>query len=261
MAEPTKIPLSVAIITLNEEVLLPDCLKSVAFADEVVVVDSGSQDNTLALAQQHGARVFSEAWRGFGPQKQFAIDQCRNPWVLVLDADERVPPETADAIISLFANTLDYEAYSFPRVSFFAGRLIRYGGWGKDRVVRMFNKTTCSMSLRLVHESIEVQGAVGKLHHVIHHYTRQNLHQTLEKINHYSSLGAQELYKNRKKATIIKAVFNGSWAFIHNYFVRFGFLDRSPGLIIAVSEGMYTFFKYAKLVELYEQKSNQYATK
>lgn len=247
-------PLSVVIITLNEENMLPDGLRSVAFADEVVVVDSGSTDNTVALAQQHGARVIAEPWRGFGPQKQFAIDQCRNSWILVLDADERIPAETATEIISLLSNTTQFEAYSFPRVNFFAGRLIRHGSWGNDRVVRLFNKTTCKMSSRMVHESVEVKGPVGNAKNIIYHYTRQSLQQMLDKINQYSSIGAQELFRSGKKATVIKALLNGMWAFVHNYFIRLGFLDGSPGLIIAASEGMYTFFKYAKLAELHEQK-------
>jgi glycosyltransferase involved in cell wall biosynthesis len=247
-------PLSVAIITLNEENMLPDGLRSVAFADEVVVVDSGSTDNTVALAQQHGARVITEPWRGFGPQKQFAIDQCRNSWVLVLDADERIPAETATEIISLLSNTMQFDAYSFPRVNFFAGRLIRHGSWGNDRVVRLFNKTTCKMSSRMVHESVEVKGPVGNAKKIIYHYTRQSLQQMLDKINQYSSIGAQELFRSGKKATVIKALLNGMWAFVHNYFIRLGFIDGSAGLIIAASEGMYTFFKYAKLVELHEQK-------
>ena len=249
-----KIPLSVAIITLNEENMLPDALRSVAFADEMVVVDSGSTDNTVALAQKHGARVITEPWRGFGLQKQFAIDQCRNPWVLILDADERIPAETAAEMSVLLSNAMQFEAYRFPRVNYFAGRLIRHGSWGSDHVVRLFNKNTCKMSSRIVHESVEVMSPVGNAKNAILHYTRQSLQQTLDKINQYSSLGAQELFRNGRKASVIKALLNGMWAFISNYFIRLGFLDRSPGLIIAASEGMYTFFKYAKLMELHEQK-------
>lgn len=110
------------------------------------------------------------------------------------------------------------------------------------------------MSSRMVHESVEVKGPVGNAKNIIYHYTRQSLQQMLDKINQYSSIGAQELFRSGKKATVIKALLNGMWAFVHNYFIRLGFLDGSPGLIIAASEGMYTFFKYTKLVELHEQK-------
>ena len=140
-----KISLSVAIITKNEAENLPDCLKSVSFAGQIVVVDSGSTDETVKIASDFGCDVLVEPWRGFGPQKQFAIDQCRNPWILVLDADERIPGDTAQAIRNIILNpSITAAGFSFPRKNFFQGRWIRHAGWWPDRIVRLFRKGTAA---------------------------------------------------------------------------------------------------------------------
>ncbi|HSR36473.1 MAG TPA: glycosyltransferase family 2 protein, partial [Desulfurivibrionaceae bacterium] len=161
--------LSVAIITMDEEARLADCLASVAFADEVVVVDSGSTDSTVAIAAGHGAKVVRQEWLGFGRQKQRAIDQCRNQWVLVLDADERIPSATAQEIAAALEHPA-YAAYSLPRQNFFCGRWLKRAGWWPDRVVRLFDKTKARMSDRLVHEGLVVDGVVGALQGVIVHH-------------------------------------------------------------------------------------------
>lgn len=160
--EPTmeeKIPLSVAIITKNEAVNLPGCLESVAFANQIVVVDSGSDDGTPEIARRFGCEVFLEPWRGFGAQKQAAIDRCREPWVLVLDADERIPPETQAAIRSVIAaGEGAAPGYSFPRKNFFQGRWIRHMGWWPDRITRLFRRGMGRMTEASVHEAVTVTG-------------------------------------------------------------------------------------------------------
>jgi glycosyltransferase involved in cell wall biosynthesis len=241
--------LSVAIITLNEEERLAECLTSVAFADEVVVVDSGSTDSTVAIAEAHGARVVRREWLGFGRQKQFAIDQCRNQWVLVLDADERIPAATAREIAAALEHPA-YAAYSLPRQNFFCGRWLKRAGWWPDRVVRLFDKAKARMSDRLVHEGLVVDGPVGALQGAIVHHANRDLSHTLAKINSYSSAGAAELARAGRRGSLVQATGRASWAFVHNYLLRRGFLDGREGFLQAVCDAVNIFFKYAKLWEL-----------
>ena len=248
-----KLPLSVAIITKNEEDRLPECLASIAFAADVVVVDSGSTDRTVEIARAFGAVVYIEPWQGFGRQKQLAIDRCRRDWVLVLDADERVAPETQGEFREVLAAGTCI-AYSLPRKNYFCGRWLRHAGWWPDRVVRLFRKDSARMSERSVHESLEVHGPEGILRHPLIHYANKDLSQTLLKVNSYSSAGANELFAQGKTASVFKAYLRAAWSFLHSYILRGGFLDRGEGFIMAVSDFMNVFFKYAKLRELQKQK-------
>ena len=277
-----KTPLSVAIITKDEEENLPDCLKSVAFAAQIVIVDSGSRDATLRIARDFGCDVFEEPWRGgFGAQKQFAIDQCRQPWILVLDADERIPEETA-TVIKRLTNTdpdgvqargsslpasnssqgggsgLGLEGivsgatvgYSFPRKNFFQGRWIRHAGWWPDRLTRLFRRGQGGMSTAPVHEGVEANGPVAPLNVVIEHYTESDLGKILQKIERYSTLGAEEAYAKGKRATVSGAAFRAGLTFCQDYILRLGLLDGPPGLTLAVTDAVNKFFKYAKLAEM-----------
>jgi len=248
-----KLPLSVAIITKNEEDRLPECLASISFVAEVVVVDSGSTDRTVEIAREFGAVVHVEPWLGFGRQKQLAIDRCCHDWVLVLDADERVGPEGQVEIKEALA-TGSNVAYSFPRKNYFCGRWLKHAGWWPDRVVRLFRKDSARMSERSVHESLEVHGPVGELRQPLIHYANKGLEQTLSKVNHYSSAGANALFAQGKTASVVKALLRAAWSFLHGYILRGGFLDRGEGFVMAVSDFMNVFFKYAKLRELRKQK-------
>ncbi|MBN1615124.1 MAG: glycosyltransferase family 2 protein, partial [Deltaproteobacteria bacterium] len=178
-----KIPLSVAVITKNEQENLPGCLDSVAFAQQIVVVDSGSSDDTCRIASDLGCDVFSEDWRGFGPQKQYALDRCRHDWVLVLDADERVPQQTARVIRSLIQQPArDIAGYSFPRKNFFQGRWVRHGGWWPDRVTRLFLREKGRMTDAAVHEAVVVNGTVEALGWPLEHLTESDFSAILQKI-------------------------------------------------------------------------------
>jgi len=248
------VPLSVAIITLDEAANLPGCLQSVAFADQIVVVDSGSLDDTVPIATAAGCDVFNEAWCGFGPQKQLAVDRCRNDWVLVLDADERVPPETAAVIRDIVANPSRAEGYSFPRKNYFQGRWIRHAGWWPDRVVRLFRKDRGRMTPTSVHESVVVKGTVVPLAVPIEHFTESRLSEILKKIDRYSTLGAQEAFAAGRTATVWGAAFRAKLAFFHNYIVRLGCLDGPQGFTLAITDGVNKFCKYAKLAELSKER-------
>jgi len=244
-----KATISVAIIALNEEDRLPACLATLDFADEVVVVDSGSSDRTVEIAKQSGAKVFNNAWQGFGAQKQFAIDQCRCEWILIVDADERLPPETVKEIQKTVQSSI-YSAHSLPRKNFFMGCWIRHAGWWPDRTVRLFKKGTAHMPPKLVHESLVIKGAVGELVNPLVHIPFRNLAHMLKKMDTYSSAGAKELYQKGECSSYCKAFFRAAWAFFYNYLVRRGILDGGPGLVIAVSDAVNKFFKYVKLREM-----------
>ena len=251
----TKSPLSVAIITKDEARNLPRCLTSVTFADQVVVVDSGSTDETVTIARSFHCDVYLEPWRGgFGLQKQFAIDQCRHGWVLILDADERVPPETASAIMSIVsAPDSGAAGYSFPRKNFFQGRWIRHAGWWPDRIVRLFRKAQGGMSRAMVHEGVEVRGKIAPLQVPLEHFTESRLTKVLLKIDHYSTLSAREAFASGKRSSTWFAFFRAFLVFHQDYFLRLGMLDGAPGLTLAVTDAVNKFFKYAKLAELYRK--------
>jgi len=249
-----KMPLSVAIITKNEADNLPECLKSIDFAGQIVVVDFGSTDDTVKIAADFGCEVFIEPWQGFGPQKQFAIDKCRNKWILVLDADERIPQETALTIKNIVCNdSAGAAGYSFPRKNYFQGRWIRHSGWWPDRVVRLFQKDHGQMSPVKVHESIVVNGPVQELDVPIEHYTESRLSQILLKIDHYSTLAAQEAFDQGRKASVWSAALRAVLTFLQDYFLKFGVLDGAQGFTLAITDSVNKFFKYAKLAELNRQ--------
>ena len=246
-----KVPLSVAIITKNEEENIRQCLQSISFASQVVIVDSGSTDETLSMARELGCEIYSEAWHGFGPQKQSAIDKCREPWILVLDADERIPSETADIIKKIVTDPrIKEDGFSFPRKNYFQGQWIKHAGWWPDRIVRLFRKETGRMSAAIVHESVEVKGIVGDLNAVIEHYTESRLSKIIQKIDRYSTLGAETAFKEGKKSSTGGAFLRAFFTFVQDYFFRCGFLDGMPGLTLAVTDSINKFFKYAKLSEL-----------
>jgi glycosyltransferase involved in cell wall biosynthesis len=245
-----KIPLSVAIIVKNEAQNLPACLESVGFAEQIVIVDSGSTDGTAEIAGNCGCQVFNEPWRGFGAQKQFAIDRCTHPWVLLLDADERVPAVAASAIKNIVdSDSGETAGYSFPRKNFFQGRWISHL-WGNDRVVRLFRKDRGQMTDARVHEAVEVKGPVKALDVPLEHYTESSLSKLLLKLNHYTTLGAQEAFEEGKRASVWTAAVVAFLAFLQSYFLKRGFLDGAQGLTLSVAESVNKFFKYAKLSEL-----------
>ncbi|MGV8058370.1 MAG: glycosyltransferase family 2 protein [Smithellaceae bacterium] len=246
-----KVPLSVAIITKNEEENLRSCLQSVAFARQIVVVDSGSTDATLQIAAEFGCEIYNEGWLGFGPQKQSGIDKCREPWILVLDADERIPEKTAEVIKTIVTSTgIKESGFSFPRKNYFQGRWIKHAGWWPDRIIRLFRKESGRMTEASVHEAVEVKGLVGALDTPIEHFTESRLSKILQKIDKYSTLGAQEAFKEGKRSSTGFAFLRAFFTFFQDYFLRGGILDGTPGLTLAVTDSVNKFFKYAKLSEL-----------
>ncbi|OPY84127.1 MAG: Glycosyl transferase family 2 [Smithella sp. PtaU1.Bin162] len=253
-----KVPLSVAIITKNEEENLRACLQSVAFSGQIVVVDSGSTDATLQIAAEFESDIYREAWHGFGPQKQLAIDKCREPWILVLDADERIPPETAEVIKKIVTGQGIKEAgFSLPRKNYFQGRWIKHAGWWPDRIVRLFRRGSGRMTEASVHEAVEVKGLIGALDVPIEHFTESRLSKIIQKIDKYSTLGAEDAFKEGKRSSPCSAFFRAFFTFLQDYVLRGGVLDGMPGLTLAVTDSVNKFFKYAKLAELSRKNSGK----
>jgi (heptosyl)LPS beta-1,4-glucosyltransferase len=251
MDVPEKLPLSVAIITKDEEERLPNCLKSVTFADEVLVVDSGSTDGTVALAKSFGARVLVEAWRGYSGQKQFAVDQCLHDWVLILDADERVPQGTTQVIVrELARNDTTISAYGFRRKNYLHGRWIKHCGWWPDRIVRLVNRRAGEFDGRPVHEKWITQGNVKELDTVIEHLSFRNYSELLAKMENYSNLASKELFEKEANVNALTPIFHGLWMFLRTYFLELGVLDGFDGLVISITNAGGSFLKYAKAREM-----------
>ncbi len=250
-----KVALSVAIITKDEEENLSECLKSVSFAGEVVVVDSGSDDRTVEIAEEYGCRVFVEQWKGFGLQKQSAIEKCVHDWVLVLDADERIPDETRGEIVRAIKEP-KADAYSFPRKNHFRGKWIRHGTWGADEVIRLFRKGEARMSGRLVHETIETESAARIMAPILH-YPDLSVKGTVKKIDAYSSAGAEQLLSEGKRSSVLKAFSRGLAAFLKCYLLKRGMLDGKEGFIIASYNAIYTYYKYLRLLEIQDVRGGR----
>ena len=239
--------LSVTVITKNETHNIEACLCSVAFADQVIVLDSGSTDNTLEIAKALGAEVSSNAdWQGFGVQKNRALALANSDWVLSIDADERVPPELQVEILAAIKSNA-FDVYSFPRLSSYCGQYMHHSGWYPDRVTRLFRRHSARFSDDLVHEKILTSSKAGVLHSPLLHESFRDLEAVLDKTNRYSSAGAKSLLSKRKTASVSKALGHGFWAFFRTYFLRLGFLDGRLGLVLAISNAEGTYYRYLKL--------------
>jgi glycosyltransferase involved in cell wall biosynthesis len=240
--------LSVIVITRNESARLRACLESVAFADEMIVVDNASTDNTVEIARLMGARASVTAdWPGFGLQKNRALDLATGTWVLSIDADERVSAPLREQIEAALRREEDFAAYTVNRRSSYCGQYMRHGGWYPDRIVRLFRRGSARFSDDLVHEAVQVQGRVGRLEGDLLHESYTDLDMVLDKANRYSAAGAQALHRKGVKGSLAKALGHGLWAFVRTYLLRRGFLDGRLGLALAISIAEGTYYRYLKL--------------
>ena len=244
--------LSVILIAMNEEASIARTLRSVAFADEIVVVDSGSSDRTVDIARELGAKVtVTGDWPGFGPQKNRALDLATGDWVLSLDADEWLTAECAEEIRHVVAaGAAGPVAYRMPRRSSFCGRFLRHSGWWPDYVVRLFRRGRARFSGDSVHERVIVDGTPATLKQPILHETFVDLEDMLVKMNSYSTLTARRLRQDGRTAGLTQAVLRALWAFVRTYFLRAGFLDGREGFMLAVATAEGTYYRYAKLLLL-----------
>lgn len=247
--------LSVIIITKNEEAMIRRCLQSVAWADEIIVVDSNSGDTTTAICRELKAKVHSfNDWPGFGVQKNRALDLASGDWVLSLDADETVTAELHAEIESAMANPGEHAAFRLPRSSSYCGRQMRHSGWWPDHVTRLFRRGSARFSDDLVHEKLVVEGTAGTLTQPLLHEAFTDMDEVLEKMNRYSSASAAMLHRQGKTASVPGAVLHGLWAFIRTYVLRAGFLDGREGFMLAVSNAEGTYYRYIKLMLLADRK-------
>ena len=243
-------PVSVVIVARNEAADIAACLQSVAWADERLVVDTGSEDATRELAAAAGARVVGCEWRGYGATKDWAFTQAEGDWILSLDADERVSEELAAEIQALTrADTAGTPAYEMPRRFHFMGRWLRHGGCYPDWQLRLFSRGRAEYGQELVHERLKVDGAVGRLKGHLDHYSYPTLSEYLTKLDEYSTLWAQQAHARGRRGRWYHSLSLAT-GFAGRYVAKGGFLDGRAGLTWALLGGMHSYFKYAKLAEL-----------
>jgi len=247
--------LSVIIITKNEAADIRACLESVAWADEVIVVDSGSIDDPVKICSELGAQMqVTPAWPGFGPQKNRALALATGEWVLSLDADERVPAELRAEIEAVMNDRGAADAYDIPRLSSYCGKFMRHSGWYPDYVTRLFRRERARFSDDLVHERLVVDELVVRLRSELLHYAFDGFEEVLRKMDQYSTAGAQRMHAQGRKATLSGAVLRGFWSFLRTYFLRLGVLDGREGFMLALSNAEGTYYRYAKLILLNRNK-------
>lgn len=249
--------LTVSIITLNEERNLARTLESVkSFADEIVIVDSGSTDKTEEIAKNFNAKFYFQKWLGYGSQRNKAIDLATSEWVLNIDADEEISPDLACEIKKIKENkNSKYEVYKINFMSVCFGKKIKYGGWSNSYRIRLFKKSAGRFNKNNVHEEFICKGEVGKIKQYIYHHSYSDLADYFEKFNKYTTLGAIEYYYKNKKANLFSIVFSPVFKFLRMYVFRLGFLDGLEGFLLATTSSLYTMVKYYKLREIYKNKS------
>jgi glycosyltransferase involved in cell wall biosynthesis len=247
--------LSVVVITRNEEQNIRRCLASVSWADEIVVIDSGSDDRTVEMARELGARVFAFDWRGFGPAKREGVDKATGEWILSLDADEVVSAELAAEIKKVLSEDNDYSGYYMPRKANFLGRWIYHCGWYPDPVLRLFDKSRGNFNDVIVHEKVLVEGRVGRMKGEILHYSYPTLDSYFLKFNRYTTMGARAAFQAGKKAGWFDLLVKPPASFFKHYIVKQGFRDGWEGFLISILSSVSVLVKYAKLREMVRKKN------
>lgn len=245
--------LSVTIVTYNEARNIRRTLESVIWADEIIVVDSGSTDDTVRICNENKAKVFSHERVGIAEVKNVAIEKATGEWILSLDADEPIEPALAEEIRALISSpTRSYDGYRIPRRTFFLGKEMKHGGWYPDYNLRLFRKEKGRFEERAVHEAVKMRGATGVTRYAIEHYAYPNIALFLSKMNTYSSLAINVMAEKGiglYQASWMNIVFRPVFTFVYKYFFRLGFLDGKHGLIINLLHSYYVFAKYAKAWE------------
>jgi glycosyltransferase involved in cell wall biosynthesis len=242
--------LSVTIITKNEEKNIERCLNSLDWADEIVVVDTNSTDNTVKICREYNCKVLETEWKGFGLTKKYAVDNATYDWIFSIDADEEVTEKLKEKIVDVLRTPSPrHNAYKVKRESFYLGKKINYAGWNKDYPLRFFNRRYGNFNDKIVHESVEVQGELGKIEAPLLHYTYPTLKSHLSKINRYGELDAKKKFDRNKKASIGKALLASLIKFIKMYIFQKGFLDGKIGFVLCLNSAFGVYIKYMFLWE------------
>jgi glycosyltransferase involved in cell wall biosynthesis len=242
--------LSVTVIALNEEENIVPCLESVRFADEIIVVDSGSTDRTLELARNFTGRIFTIDWQGFAGTKNFALEQATGDWVFSLDADERVPEGLREEILKVVKDDGPLDGYRIPRKNYVGGRWIRRLGWYPDYTLRLFRRGRGRFKDREVHEEVEVEGKVGLLQTPLEHYSYRSLEEYASRQDRYARLAAEEMRKAGRRPVPGELLWRPALTFLNLFFLKLGFLEGALGLKLALQSSRYNFLKYHYLREL-----------
>lgn len=238
--------LTVTVITRNEAANLDDCLASVAWADEIVVVDSQSTDDTVAIARRHSARVEVRPWPGYGAQRNYAASLAAHDWILSIDADERVPPELAAEIQRVLTTDPPRRGYRIPRVTWYLGRWIRGTDWYPDYQLRLYDRRAGRWNARRVHESVSLDGEPGLLRHELQHFAYRDISHHLSTIDRYTTLAAEQSADDGRRVSLAGIIVHPPFAFLRNYVVKQGFTQGAAGLLVSVLNSYYVFLKMAK---------------
>jgi glycosyltransferase involved in cell wall biosynthesis len=238
--------ITATIITQNEERNIARAIESLRCCDEIVVLDSGSADRTVELAEKLGARTIESPWRGYAGQKNWAAEQAANDWILSLDADEALSEALEGEIWSLKKSGPKYDAYTMPRLAQYLGKWILHCGWYPDRKVRLYDRRKAKWVGSFVHESVQVEGRIGHLETNLLHFTCDSLSEHLKTMDRYTTLAAEELVSHKTKIGLRHLIVDPMWTFVRTYFFQRGFLDGTEGLTIAYMAALYAFLKYAK---------------
>ena len=244
-----KYSISACIITLNEESRIRDCLESVKWVDEIIVVDSFSTDKTVDICKEYTDRVYQRAWPGNIDQKNYTMSLAKNNWILSLDADERLSPKLIEEIQEAVRNPGNVAGFFFPRRSFYLGRWIYHGDWYPDYQLRLFKRGNGQWQGTNPHGRVILDGKTRHMKHDICHFNYKNFSHQLRTIDNYSNIFAEVMVKKDKGFSLFQLIFRPLYKFIKVYFIKMGFLDGLPGLVLAVSNAFYIFVKYVKLWE------------
>ncbi len=238
--------ISATIITHNEERNLPRAIESLRCADEILVVDSGSSDRTIEIAEKFGAKIIDSPWPGYAKQKNLAAERAENDWILSLDADESLSEALEAEIWHIKKNGPQFDAYTMPRQARYLGRWIKHSGWYPDRKIRLYHRGKATWAGDFVHESVKVDGSLGHLEGNLLHFTCDSLSEHLKTMDRYTTLAAEQLVESKLKVTWGRLIFEPPWTFFNTYVLKAGFLDGVEGLAIANMAALYNFLKYAK---------------
>lgn len=242
-------PVSVVIITKNEEKIIERCLKSVQWSNEVVVViDNESSDTTDDICRQYNCRIIFSDWLGFGLMKRLAVDSATNDWIFSIDSDEEVSEDLKIKILTIMQNP-EHEGYRIRRIAYYLDKPIHHGGWNRDYPLRLFNRKHGNFNNKIVHESVQIKGKIGSIAAPLFHYTYPTINTHIEKMNRYTDLGTQQLIEKRKTSSILSAVTRGLLRFIKMYFLQRGFLDGKIGFVLCYNSAFGVYLKYIKLWE------------
>jgi len=240
--------------TLNEAINIEAAIKSVSFADEIIVIDSYSTDDTVKLAKKHQVKIISRVFDDFSSQKNYAISKAKYNWIYILDADERVTPALLQELLEVAKNPDGFVGFNIYRAFYFAGKKLNYSGWQHDKAIRLFRKDSCKYNGKLVHENIVTNGKVGFLKNKLEHFSYRSFDHYIEKLNKYATLQAKMLFSEGKKATLFYILVKPPMRFLIQYFVKLGILDGFRGFMVSV---MLSYGVLARYIKLWLLKHNQ----